>query len=259
MKPTAVYRRPIRASLARIWENVLDWEHLPWLHSESFAGIELLQQEREGWRAWVALPGEKTRRALVDVRLHRPELHYWTRTVEGSGAGTDIRTSLAPRAEHVTDITVEFFVPGLGPAAVQPMGEFYTRLYTRLWDEDEAMMTRRESLFGRASRLPVPRRFDLGAEAELRARLPLIVGEGKRAVRLLELDGAIVAHAAACPHLGGPLGDSTPCAGVVTCPWHGYRFDLRSGASADGRALRLPPPPLLQVDESGNVSLEFQD
>ncbi len=36
------YRRTIRASLSRVWENVLDWEHLPWLHRSSFSDIKLL-------------------------------------------------------------------------------------------------------------------------------------------------------------------------------------------------------------------------
>ena len=39
----ATYRRTIHASLERIWENVLDWEHLPWLHRSAFAAAELVQ------------------------------------------------------------------------------------------------------------------------------------------------------------------------------------------------------------------------
>ncbi|NBW98275.1 non-heme iron oxygenase ferredoxin subunit, partial [bacterium] len=32
------------------------------------------------------------------------------------------------------------------------------------------------------------------------------------------------------PHRGGPLGEGT-CQGTqVTCPWHGARFDLTTGA-----------------------------
>ncbi|TMP97098.1 MAG: hypothetical protein E6L09_13880 [Verrucomicrobia bacterium] len=31
----------MRASLERIWENVRDWEHLPWLHRRSFLDIQL--------------------------------------------------------------------------------------------------------------------------------------------------------------------------------------------------------------------------
>ena len=37
-----------------------------------------------------------------------------------------------------------------------------------------------------------------------------------------------------CPHQGGPLGmgelDETADACYVTCPWHGWQFDIRTGA-----------------------------
>ena len=44
----AVYRRSVAASLERVWENVHDWEHLPWLHGESFHHIDLLDSGRWG-------------------------------------------------------------------------------------------------------------------------------------------------------------------------------------------------------------------
>lgn len=36
---------------------------------------------------------------------------------------------------------------------------------------------------------------------------------------------------AACPHAGGPLADGLVADSCVTCPLHGWRFDLRSGAA----------------------------
>ncbi len=33
----------------------------------------------------------------------------------------------------------------------------------------------------------------------------------------------------ACPHLGGPLNEGTLEGEVVTCPWHGWQYDLKSG------------------------------
>ena len=50
-----IYRRVIRASLDRVWENVLDWEHLPHLHKESFRAIAPIRVDRDGWRANVEL------------------------------------------------------------------------------------------------------------------------------------------------------------------------------------------------------------
>jgi hypothetical protein len=49
------YRRVIRASLDRVWENVLDWEHLPHLHKDSFRAIAPIRVDRDGWRANVEL------------------------------------------------------------------------------------------------------------------------------------------------------------------------------------------------------------
>jgi nitrite reductase/ring-hydroxylating ferredoxin subunit len=37
-------------------------------------------------------------------------------------------------------------------------------------------------------------------------------------------------EAAACTHQGGPLAEGEREGDVVTCPWHGSRFDLCSGA-----------------------------
>ena len=143
----ATYRRTIRASLARIWENVLDWEHLPWLHRRSFLGIRLLEQSPEAWRACLTLPpADAPREVGIEVRLDRPNLRYWSRTLEGQGAGTEILTCLEPLDERTTGITVEFWVPGIKPAQAEAVGTVYLRLYTRLWDEDERMMRRRQAL-----------------------------------------------------------------------------------------------------------------
>jgi hypothetical protein len=51
----AVYRRVVAASLDRVWENVLDWEHLPYLHYDSFASIRSLECSAQGWRAVVTM------------------------------------------------------------------------------------------------------------------------------------------------------------------------------------------------------------
>ena len=59
-----------------------------------------------------------------------------------------------------------------------------------------------------------------------------------------------------CPHQGGPLGAGTLDGTVVTCPWHGFAVDVRTGRSprvpglrvrtfpveADGEDLRLVVP-----------------
>lgn len=50
-----------------------------------------------------------------------------------------------------------------------------------------------------------------------------------RKVAVLRLGGALFAMDGTCPHRGGPLGEGTVADGVLTCPWHGWRFDGKSG------------------------------
>ena len=38
------------------------------------------------------------------------------------------------------------------------------------------------------------------------------------------------ALAGACPHEGGPLADGVLLGDSVVCPWHGFDFDVRTGA-----------------------------
>ena len=58
------YAREVEASIARVWENVFDWEHLPALHAEYFCDVRLIEEHARGWRV-AADPGESLRRGNV--------------------------------------------------------------------------------------------------------------------------------------------------------------------------------------------------
>src|SRR5919109_7467 len=110
----ATYRRTIHASLERIWENVRDWEHLPWLHRSSFSSVYLLEQTTDSWRARITMPpANAPREAVIELQLDQANLRYWSRTLAGQGAGGEILTCLKPFDERTTDIVVEFRVPGV--------------------------------------------------------------------------------------------------------------------------------------------------
>ncbi|MBM4269305.1 MAG: Rieske (2Fe-2S) protein [Deltaproteobacteria bacterium] len=70
-------------------------------------------------------------------------------------------------------------------------------------------------------------------------RQALLDGVLPRGSREVCVDGERLRHATVCPHLGGPLESAPVEEGCITCPWHGYRFDVRTGCSVDGRGLRL--------------------
>jgi nitrite reductase/ring-hydroxylating ferredoxin subunit len=243
----ATYERTVHASLPRVWENVHDWEHLPWLHRSTFCSIELLDSGDWGWRALVGLqPAEAGNRIEIELRVEEED-RYVVRTLAGEGEGTEIWTTLGSRGVDDTDVRVEFHVPGVAPEHVESLGAAFTHSYARLWDEDESMMRMRSERLARrgAERGRDRGRVALGPLGEL----PRLVEAHGRGYRLVELEGEVVAHTTVCPHRLGPLEVAEIRAGALVCPWHGYRFDARTGCSLDGRRLRLPPSP--RVEQHG--------
>lgn len=54
-------------------------------------------------------------------------------------------------------------------------------------------------------------------------------------------DGKIYVIDGLCPHRGGTLGEGgVDAQGIVTCPWHGWRFDVCTGKSPVNPAARVP-------------------
>jgi nitrite reductase (NADH) small subunit/3-phenylpropionate/trans-cinnamate dioxygenase ferredoxin subunit len=48
-------------------------------------------------------------------------------------------------------------------------------------------------------------------------------------VALANVDGQFHAINNICIHRGGPLGDGPLEGSIVTCPWHGWQYDVRTG------------------------------
>ena len=53
--------------------------------------------------------------------------------------------------------------------------------------------------------------------------------DGKE-LALYNVGGEFYAVENFCPHKGAPLADGRLCEHAVTCDWHGWRFDVRTGA-----------------------------
>lgn len=76
----------------------------------------------------------------------------------------------------------------------------------------------------------------LAVEGELRA----VAVDGLEApVMVTRVDGAVVVTTSICPHEVVSLVSGALEAGVVTCPGHGYEFDLATGACGHDPSLRL--------------------
>ncbi len=53
---------------------------------------------------------------------------------------------------------------------------------------------------------------------------------GGTAIAVANADGCFHALANTCPHAGGPLGEGSLEGSSLTCPYHGWVFDVRTGA-----------------------------
>ncbi len=256
LQQAGTYRRTVRARIERVWENVFDWEHLPALHERDFYSVDLIERTPSGWRVrLVNQPGGEARGQVIELRANKSSGRYRVVTLDGPGKGGEVLTRLTPVSSRRTGVEVEFLVP---PAArnLSAIGRRYVEMYTRLWDQDEAMMMQRERacLARRRPRPKNSRPKSLGPVREVRARLPFVTEFGGERFRLVDVDGELVAHAVTCPHWLGPLDKTELVGGCIRCPWHGYRFDIRSGASVDGHNLSLPIAPRVTIRER-HVSL----
>lgn len=79
---------------------------------------------------------------------------------------------------------------------------------------------------------------------------------GDEDVALFRRDDEIFAIGNQCPHQGGNLCDGFVEGDIVTCPLHGWEFDLRSGAcmTVPGESV----PHYLATLEDGAIILEDQ-
>lgn len=90
--------------------------------------------------------------------------------------------------------------------------------------------------------------------------IPLGTGKevlaGDRMLAVYHVDGAFYALDGICPHSGGPLGKGALESAVVTCPWHGWQFDVTTGRHCLNDKLTHPTFPVTVVGTDVFVELE---
>ncbi|MDC0067545.1 Rieske (2Fe-2S) protein [Gammaproteobacteria bacterium] len=250
MVQVASYDRLILAPLVRVWENVLDWEHLPYLHDASFNYVELDAGGQWGWRTW----SNADHTDHVELTLASAD-SYVARSYQAGHQISEIWTTLTDAGDS-TQVQVRFFMPNIEENKIEKLGQVMTSLYTKLWDEDEAMMQQRhkrlhEQRNNRSEQI-------LGEEADIRSELAdgnaVIFQLVRREYQIAEVEGRLVAVPTICPHLMGPLLAIDSQKGLVRCPWHGYHFDIKSGKCLSPKHAHctLPATPELNLS-NGNI------
>jgi nitrite reductase (NADH) small subunit len=76
-----------------------------------------------------------------------------------------------------------------------------------------------------------------------------------RILAIFHVDGEFFAIDGLCAHAGGPVGKGTLLGSIVTCPWHGWQYDVRSGENCLNGVICQQKYPI-SVD-SGEIFVEF--
>lgn len=69
--------------------------------------------------------------------------------------------------------------------------------------------------------------------SEIAAGQGKVIELGGRTIAVFNCDGTFYAIDNTCKHQGGPLGEGELAGTVVTCPWHGWTYDVSTGISPD--------------------------
>jgi nitrite reductase/ring-hydroxylating ferredoxin subunit len=64
-----------------------------------------------------------------------------------------------------------------------------------------------------------------------------VVQVAGKTIAVANVSGEFHAIDNTCMHRGGPLGDGTLEGKIVTCPWHGWQFDVSTGKMAQNGAM----------------------
>jgi nitrite reductase (NADH) small subunit len=65
-----------------------------------------------------------------------------------------------------------------------------------------------------------------------------------RIVAVFHVAGQFYAMDGICPHQGGPLGKGQLADARITCPWHGWRLDVRTGRHESNASVCHPTFPV---------------
>lgn len=95
----------------------------------------------------------------------------------------------------------------------------------------------------------------VGVLQDLSPDKPLRATVADRKILIFLVDGAPVATAARCPHAAGPLHQGEICNGILTCPWHGWSFDIATGSCEEDPDLKLEVYPVRVDGDAIFVSL----
>ena len=80
---------------------------------------------------------------------------------------------------------------------------------------------------------------------------------GDHVIALFNVEGTFYAMDGVCLHRGGPVGEGDLEGTIVTCPWHGFQYDVTTGRNVMDPDIGLQPYKVDVTD--GVVSVAVND
>src|SRR5713226_5621006 len=78
---------------------------------------------------------------------------------------------------------------------------------------------------------------------------------GNKLIAVFRVEGQYYAIDDVCPHMGASLSGGYLEEGIVTCPWHAWRFRLADGAWADNPRIKIGCYPVRVVGDEIQVQV----
>ena len=82
-----------------------------------------------------------------------------------------------------------------------------------------------------------------------------VVQAGGRLLALFNVEGRFYALDNTCLHRGGPVGEGDLDGTVVTCPWHGFQYDVTTGRNVFDPDVGLETFPLRVADGEVQIAV----
>jgi nitrite reductase (NADH) small subunit len=86
--------------------------------------------------------------------------------------------------------------------------------------------------------------YRVGSVSALERGEAVLTPVGGTEVALFLCRGKVVATQGRCPHAQGPLHEGEVEGTTLTCPWHGWSFDLTTGECAEDESMHLKRYPV---------------
>jgi nitrite reductase (NADH) small subunit len=78
---------------------------------------------------------------------------------------------------------------------------------------------------------------------------------GGKTIAIFNVNGTVYALDNTCLHRGGPLGEGILEGDVVTCPWHMWQYNVRTGEKLENPSLKVATYPVQIEGDDIKVAL----